>query len=73
MEKASQFLQEIVCPSCAHQGHATWESSDAAGGLRNLATLSDGFQRWTPQDGFDPVITCRNCGTAQPEQPDVGA
>lgn len=73
MEKIAQFLQEIVCPSCAQQGHATWESSDHAGGLRRLATLSDGFSMAAALVGHDPVITCRKCGTVQIEQPSVGA
>jgi len=72
MEKASQFMEELVCPSCAQQGHATWESSTKEGGLRHLATLSDGFEMWPERKGEDPKITCKQCGTAQPEQKAVG-
>lgn len=73
MEKPAQFMQEIVCPSCASQGHATWEASDKPGGLRNLATLSDGFEMSPLQDGKEPDIICKNCGATQPEQKDIGA
>jgi hypothetical protein len=73
MEKPSQFMQEIVCPSCSSQGHATWEASDTMGGLRRLATVSDGFQVWPAQAGLDPVIGCKNCGTMQRDQKEVGA
>jgi predicted nucleic-acid-binding Zn-ribbon protein len=73
MEKEAQFLQEIVCPKCGNQGHATWQSSERIGDLRHLATLSDSFKRWKPQAGFDPVITCIPCGAIQAEQKDVGA
>lgn len=73
MEKPAQFMQEIVCPSCARQGHATWEASDRPGGLRHLATLSDGFQISPAQVGLEPVISCKSCGTTQPDQRDIGA
>jgi DNA-directed RNA polymerase subunit RPC12/RpoP len=73
MEQPSQYMQEIVCPSCSSQGHATWEASDKAGGLRHLATVSDGFQVWPATDGHDPVIGCKKCGTRQRDQKDVGA
>jgi hypothetical protein len=73
MEKPAQFMEEIVCPSCSQQGHATWESATVAGGLRHLATLSDGFKMWPEREGEDPKITCKQCGTTQPEQKSVGA
>jgi transposase len=73
MEVEPQFMEELVCPSCGHEGHATWNSPDIKGGLRNLATLSDGFKMWPPREGADPLITCKTCGTPQPDQKSVGA
>ena len=73
MEKPAQFMQEITCPSCTQQGHATWEGSDGHGGLRHLASLSDGFKMRPPRPGMDPKITCKNCGTTQPQEKSVGA
>jgi ribosomal protein S27E len=72
LEAPRQFLQEIRCGGCENQGHATWESSDAVGGLRTLASLSDGFQAWPAQEGHEPVITCNRCGKIQQEQTDIG-
>lgn len=73
MEKPVQFMQEIVCPSCEQQGHATWESATREGGLRHLASLSAGFQMWPQRQGEDPKITCKRCGTTQPDQKGAGA
>jgi hypothetical protein len=73
MEAPAQFMQEIRCPSCPQQGHATWEARDKAGGLRNLASLSSGFRSAPAQPGLDPVITCNSCNTVQPGQKNVGA
>jgi hypothetical protein len=69
MEKPAQFMQEIVCPTCTREGHATWEASDVPGGLRHLASLSDGFKMWPERQGEDPKITC----TTQPDEKSVGA
>ena len=71
MEKSNQYMQEIRCPQCAQQGHATWEASDAPGGLRRLATLSEGF-RSEEQPGLEPLITCAACGAEQDYQKSVG-
>ncbi len=73
MEKPAQFMEEIVCPHCERQGHAIWESSTEANGLRRLASLSDGFQMWPAEAGEDPKITCRLCGAIQPGHKSVGA
>jgi hypothetical protein len=73
MEKPAQFLEEIICPTCEQQGHATWESATRDGGLRHLASLSDGFKMWPAREGEDPKLTCKQCGTTQPEQKSVGA
>ncbi|MDB5736238.1 MAG: hypothetical protein JWP16_1094 [Alphaproteobacteria bacterium] len=73
VEAPKQFLQEIRCSGCENQGHATWESSDPAGGLRKLASLSDGFQALPAQEGHEPAITCNRCGKIQQEQMDIGA
>lgn len=73
MEKPEQYLQEIRCPECPQQGHATWEASTEKGGLRILASLSDGFHSLAPEPGLDPVIICNRCGGVQPDQGAVGA
>ena len=73
MEKPEQYLQEIRCPKCPQQGHATWEASDEKGGLRILASLSDGFHSMAPEPGLDPAIICNRCGAVQREQRSVGA
>jgi hypothetical protein len=73
LEPPKQFMQEIRCTNCENQGHATWESSDPLGGLRRLASLSDGFQASPAQDGSEPAISCNRCGRVQEEQKDVGA
>ena len=72
MEKPAQFMEEIICPACEQQGHATWESAPVAGKLRHLASLSEGFKLWPPGGGEDPKITCNQCGTTQPEQNSAG-
>jgi hypothetical protein len=73
MEKPEQFMQEIRCPKCPQQGHATWEASTDRGGLRRLASLSDGFHSLAPEAGLDPAIVCNRCSAIQPSQKAVGA
>jgi uncharacterized protein YbaR (Trm112 family) len=73
MENPAQFMEEIVCPTCQQQGHATWESATRQGGLRHLATLSDGFRMEQAGPGEEPKITCQQCGATQPVQKSVGA
>jgi hypothetical protein len=73
MEKPAQFMEEIVCPTCQQQGHATWEAATGTGGLRTLATLSDGFRMEQAGAGEEPKITCQQCGTTQADQKSVGA
>jgi hypothetical protein len=72
MKRPEQFLQEIHCPQCPQQGHATWEASTVAGGLRHLASLSDGFHSLALEAGLDPAIICNNCGAAQMSERSVG-
>ena len=73
MEKPEQYLQEIRCPKCPQQGHATWEASNSVGGLRHLASLSDGFHSLAPEAGLDPAIICNRCGAVQAAQKSAGA
>jgi hypothetical protein len=65
MEMTSQFMQEIRCPTCGKQGHATWEASGPDGKLRRLASLSEGFESMPPAPGAGAAITCQNCGNPQ--------
>jgi hypothetical protein len=73
MEKPAQFMEEIVCPTCEQQGHASWEAATREGGLRNLATLSDGFRMEQSGLGEEPKINCQQCGATQRVQKSVGA
>ena len=73
MEKPAQYMQEIVCPKCAQQGHATWRAASEKGELRELATLSDGFKTEQAPRGEDPKIICKNCGHMQANEKSVGA
>jgi protein-arginine kinase activator protein McsA len=73
MEAPAQFMEEIVCPTCGQEDHATWESPPEGASLRHLATLSDGFKMWPAREGEDPKLTCKQCGTTQPDQKSVGA
>jgi hypothetical protein len=73
MEKPEQFLQEIRCPKCPQQEHATWEASKEKGGLRHLASLSDGFHSLPAEPALDPAIICNTCGAIQGSQRSVGA
>jgi hypothetical protein len=72
MEKPAQFLQEIRCPKCPQQGHATWEASIEKGGLRHLASLSEGFHSLRAEPELDPAIICNRCGAIQVDQRAVG-
>jgi ribosomal protein L37E len=67
MEKQSQFMQEIRCPTCGKQGHATWATSGADGELRHLASLSEGFESLSAANATKAAITCQACGTPQPD------